>query len=57
MNLDKNQLLKTVRDAPQSHLLVLTVTPLAKDSVKTAITDLNKFLGKNCDYTVIAIKK
>jgi hypothetical protein len=57
MNLEKNQLFKMVRDAPQSHLLVLTITPLAKDSVKTAITNLNKFLGKNIDYTIIAIKK
>ena len=57
MNLDKNQLIKTVRDAPQSHILLLTVTPLAKDSAKTAISDLNKFLGKNVDYTIIAIKK
>ena len=57
MNLDKNQLIKTVRDAPQSHILFLTLTPLAKDFSKTATSDLNKFLGKNVDNTIIAIKK
>ena len=57
MNLDKNQLVKTVRDAPQSHLHVIAVSPLTKDSGKTALNALSKFLSKNGEYTIIAIKK
>jgi len=57
MNLDKNQLMKTVRDAPQSHLHVIAVSPLTKDSVKTAMNDLGRILSKNNEYTIIAIKK
>ena len=57
MNLDKNQLMKTVRDAPQSHLHVFAVSLLTKDSAKTAMNDLAKFLSKNNEYTIITIKK
>lgn len=56
-NLDKNQLIKTLRDAPQIHLQVFAVSPLTRDSVKTTLNDLSKFLSKNSEYTIIAIKK
>jgi hypothetical protein len=57
MTLDKNQLMKSVKDASQNNLLLLTATPLVKDSAKSLIDELTKFLQKNNDCTVIVIKK
>jgi len=57
MNLNKQQLAKTVTQTPSNHLLALTITALDKDSNKAAITALNKFLSKNSDYIVIAVRK
>jgi hypothetical protein len=57
MILDKNQLVKSVKDAPQNNLLLLTATPLVKDSAKSVIDELTKYLQKNNDCTVIVIKK
>jgi hypothetical protein len=57
MNLDKQQLAKTVTQTPPNHLLALTITSLDKDSTKAAITALTKFLSKNSDYIVIAVRK
>jgi hypothetical protein len=49
--------MKTLKDAPQIHLRVFAVSPLTRDSAKTTLNDLNKFLSKNSEYTIIAIKK
>ena len=56
MNLDKTQLIKMVRDAPQSQILAMSVSPITKDSTKTAIIYLTKYLEKRNNYTIIAIK-
>jgi hypothetical protein len=57
MNLDKQQLVKTLTQTAPNQLLALTITSLDKDSSKAAITVLSKFLSKNSDYIVIAIRK
>lgn len=56
-NLDKHQLIKTLRDAPQINLKVFAVSPLTRDSAKETLNDLSKFFSKNSEYTIIAIKK
>jgi hypothetical protein len=57
MNLDKQQLVKTLTQTAQSQLLALTISSLDKDSTKEAITVLSKFMSKNSDYIVIAVRK
>jgi len=57
MNPDKNQLMKTVRDAPQSHLHVFAVSPLTKDSAKSAMNELAKFLARTSKFTIIVVKE
>ena len=57
MVLNKNQLYKTLQNAPQGHILVLSVTPIIKNSPYTEINELKRFLAKNGEFTIIAIKK
>ena len=57
MKLDKQQLVKTLTQTAPNQLLALTITSLDKDSTKEAITGLSKFLSKNSDYIVIAVRK
>ena len=57
MTLDKQQLAKTIIQTHQNQLLVLSVSSLDKDSTKAAMTALQKFLSRNSDYTLIAVRK
>lgn len=57
MTIDKQQLAKTIMQTPPNQLLALSITSVDKDSNKTATTALQKFLSKNSDYIMIAVRK
>ena len=58
MLVDKKLLKKSIDDATTSELFLLTIDPLRKDSTKTAVAALTKFLSRtDTSYTVVAVRK
>ena len=57
MSLDKSALSKKITRTPPNQILALTVDQLDKNSVKTTVAALTKFLTRtDASYTVIAIR-
>lgn len=52
-NLDRNKLADSIKKAKPQNLLYLTINSKDKDSFKDAVTQIQKFIGKNDSELVI----
>jgi hypothetical protein len=57
MNYDTNQLKNLIFKAKPQEMLVLSVNKLEKNSLKLCQNEIDKFVKKDQDYVVIAIRR
>mgnify|MGYP006295204615 CR=1 FL=1 len=57
MNYDLNQLKNLIFKTKQEEMLVLAVKKLEKNSLKLCQNEIDKFIKKDQDYVVIAIRR
>ena len=52
--IDKNKLKELIQKTHNKDLLYLTVNPIDHKSLKSALTEIKSFIGKNCCQIVIS---